>query len=155
MNDAPTILLVLALTGLPASAMDATPLSEDPVLELRVQRMATDLRCLVCQNESIAGSHADLAVDLRRQIREQARAGRSDEEIVEFLVDRYGDFILYRPPFKPSTWVLWVGPFALLAFAAALLLRAVVRRRRGAPAPLSEAEVHEALEGLGVKEQRP
>lgn len=155
MNDAPTILLVLALTGLPAAAMDATPLSEDPVLELRVQRMATDLRCLVCQNESIAGSHADLAVDLRRQIREQARAGRSDEEIVEFLVDRYGDFILYRPPFKPSTWVLWVGPFALLAFAAALLLRAVVRRRRGASAPLSEAEVHEALEGLGVKEQRP
>lgn len=154
MNDAPTILLVLALTGLPAAAMDATPLSEDPVLELRVQRMATDLRCLVCQNESIAGSHADLAVDLRRQIREQARAGRSDEEIVEFLVDRYGDFILYRPPFKPSTWVLWVGPFVLLAFAAALLLRAVVRRRRGASAPLSEAEVHEALEGLGVKEQR-
>lgn len=155
MNDGPTILLALALTGLSASAMEATPLSDDPALEVRVQRMAADLRCLVCQNESIAGSHADLAIDLRRQIREHAKAGKSDDEIVEFLVDRYGDFILYRPPFKPSTWALWVGPFAMLVLAAGILARAITRRRRGAPALLSETEVHDALEWLSPKEKRP
>lgn len=155
MNDGPTILLALALTGLSASSMEATPLSDDPALEVRVQRMAADLRCLVCQNESIAGSHADLAIDLRRQIREHAKAGKSDDEIVEFLVDRYGDFILYRPPFKPSTWALWVGPFAMLVLAAGILARAITRRRRGAPALLSETEVHDALEWLSPKEKRP
>ena len=155
MNDGPTILLALALIGLPAAAMEATPLSDDPALEARVQRMATDLRCLVCQNESIAGSHADLAVDLRRQIREQAQAGKSDDEIVGFLVDRYGDFILYRPPFKPSTWALWIGPFAMLVLATGVLFRAMARRRRGAPAPMNETEVHDALEWLSPKEKQP
>lgn len=155
MNEGPAILLALALTGLPAAAMEATPLSDNPALEARVQRMAADLRCLVCQNESIAGSHADLAVDLRRQIREQAQAGKSDDEIVGFLVDRYGDFILYRPPFKPSTWALWIGPFAMLALATGILFRAMTRRRRGAPTPMDETEVHDALEWLSPKEKQP
>ncbi len=117
----------------------------DPELEARVLKIAADLRCLVCQNETIAASHADLAVDLRNQVREQLRAGRSDAEIRAYMVARYGDFVLYTPPVKPTTWLLWVGPFVLLLAMATWMWRTVSRRRGdGAAAPLSEAEQQRA-----------
>jgi cytochrome c-type biogenesis protein CcmH len=112
---------------------------EDPVLEKRVMALAAELRCLVCQNQTLADSHADLALDLRRSIREQMERGASDREIVAFMTARYGDFILYRPPLKASTLLLWFGPFLLLAIGAAVLVRRI-RRRPGASAVLSEAE---------------
>jgi cytochrome c-type biogenesis protein CcmH len=112
---------------------------EDPVLEKRVMALASELRCLVCQNQTLADSHADLALDLRQSIREQMQRGASDKEIVGFMTARYGDFILYRPPLKAATLLLWLGPFLLLALGAALLVRRI-RRRPGAPPELSEAE---------------
>jgi len=100
--------------------------------EQRIRQLSEKLRCLVCQNQSLADSNADLAGDLRKQLREQVEAGRSDAQILEYLVQRYGDFVLYEPPFKAITMLLWVGPFVLLV-AAALVLVAVLRRRRRAP----------------------
>src|SRR5262245_27932838 len=111
---------------------------EDPNLERRVTNLAHELRCLVCQNQTLADSHAPLAVDLRNQIREQLKAGKSEREITDFMVQRYGDFVLYRPPFKASTVALWTGPFLLLALGAWLFYR---RLRKATPQPpLSEAE---------------
>src|SRR6266511_1820005 len=89
--------------------------AEDPQIERRMKALTQQLRCLVCQNETLADSQADLAEDLRRQIREQMKAGKSDQEILAFLTDRYGDFVLYNPPVKPATYALWFGPFILLA----------------------------------------
>ncbi len=126
-------LLALVLgtaVGLTAvQAREARPLAQDAALEARVMAIAQDLRCLVCQNETLAASHAGLAIDLRNQIRERLAAGQSSTQVIDFLVDRYGDFILYRPPFQPNTWVLWVGPFVLLALALAVMAR-VIRQRR-------------------------
>ena len=111
----------------------------DPALEQRVTGLSHELRCLVCQNQSLAESNAPLAVDLRNQIREQLQAGASDQDIIDFMVARYGDFVLYRPPFKAATLLLWVGPFLLLALGVGVLLRRL--RRRRAPEPtLSDAE---------------
>ena len=101
--------------------------------------LASELRCLVCQNQTLADSHADLALDLRESIREQMKRGASDKEIVGFMTARYGDFILYRPPLKAATLLLWFGPFLLLAIGAAMLVRRI-RRRPGAAPELSEAE---------------
>ncbi len=100
--------------------------------ETRIRQLEEKLRCLVCQNQSLADSNAELAGDLRKQLREQVAAGRSDDQIIEFLVQRYGDFVLYEPPFKATTALLWIGPFVLLAVAAGFLV-AAVRRRRNAP----------------------
>ena len=125
-------LLVLALLAGSAAA-------QDPALDKRVAGLAHELRCLVCQNQTLADSNAPLAVDLRNQIREQLQSGASEREVIDFMVARYGDFVLYRPPLKPSTLALWIGPFVLLALGALLLVRRLVRRR--APEPqLSEAE---------------
>lgn len=127
-----SLMLVLALVfclGV-ASAKEAAPASDDPVLEARVLAIAEELRCLVCQNETIAASHADLAVDLRKQIRIKLKAGQSKQEIVDFMVARYGDFVLYNPPLKASTLLLWLGPFALLALAAGILAVNIGRRRK-------------------------
>ena len=115
-------------------AGEAPPLAEDPQLEARVMRLAEELRCLVCQNQTIADSNAGLAIDLRNQVREQLRAGRSNEEILAYMVERYGDFVLYRPPVKATTAALWYGPIALLAFGAAVAVSVVRRRGLGAPA---------------------
>lgn len=115
-------------------AKEATPASDDPSLEARVLVIAEELRCLVCQNETIAASQADLAVDLRRQIRNKLKAGQSKSEIVDFMVARYGDFILYNPPLKSTTWLLWIGPFALLVLAATVMALHIKRRRQGADA---------------------
>nr|WP_295644594.1 cytochrome c-type biogenesis protein [uncultured Methylibium sp.] len=143
------VLLVLALAG-SAFAKDAAPLADDPVLQARVIRIAEELRCLVCQNETIAASNADLAVDLRNQIRVQIGQGRSDAEIRDFMVQRYGDFVLYRPPLKSSTLALWVGPFVLLLVAGTVLLRQIRRRRALIAArPLTPAEAERARRLLG------
>jgi cytochrome c-type biogenesis protein CcmH len=107
-------------------------------LEKRVSSVADELRCLVCQNQTLADSNAPLAVDLRNQIREQMTKGASDQQVRDFMVERYGDFVLYRPPFKASTAALWIGPFALLALGAWLLRR--VTRRRGSGPALTDAE---------------
>lgn len=122
-------------------AGEAQPMAEDPVLEQRMILLSEDLRCLVCQNESLAGSRADLAQDLRQEIREQMRAGKSDKEVVDYLTQRYGDFVLYKPPVKPLTWLLWFGPFALLIGAVGGLY-AYIKRRGNRPVeePLSEEE---------------
>jgi cytochrome c-type biogenesis protein CcmH len=112
---------------------------ENPALDRRVADLADELRCLVCQNQTLADSNAPLAVDLRREIREQLQAGKSEREVKDFMVARYGDFVLYRPPFKASTAALWLGPFALLVLGAWLYFR-IVRRRRSAPPALTPDE---------------
>jgi len=121
------------------AAGEAAPASADPALEQRVMELAGQLRCLVCQNETLADSQADLAVDLRRQIREQLKAGATERQVIDFLVARYGDFVLYRPPLKASTVLLWFGPFALLALGLFLLVRRI-RGQSDATPQLSEAE---------------
>ena len=123
-------LLMSALTS--AQAGEATPAVEDPALEARVVEVASELRCLVCQNQTIADSHADLAVDLRNQVREMLRRGDSREQIVAYMTARYGDFVLYRPPLKESTALLWFGP-GLLMVAGIVVLVVVLRRRAKLP----------------------
>ena len=111
--------------------------------------IAEELRCLVCQNETIAASHADLAVDLRKQIRLKLTQGQSNQQILDFMVERYGDFVLYRPPLKTTTVLLWVGPFALLALAFAVLAVNIRRRRSAAqPAALTADEISRAKQML-------
>ena len=130
---------VAALCALPLQAKEAAPLAEDEAVEQRLIGIADELRCLVCQNESLAGSRADLAQDLRREIRTMIRQGKTDAEILDFLVSRYGDFVRYRPPLKPTTWLLWGGPFALLVIGVGGLL-VFLRRREPASAALSAEE---------------
>jgi cytochrome c-type biogenesis protein CcmH len=126
-------LLVLWLLATAVPAKEAAPAAADPALEARVQRVATELRCLVCQNQTIADSNAGLADDLRREIREQLARGGSDEQVVQYMTDRYGDFIRYRPPLKSNTAVLWIGPAVLLG--GGLLVLVLVLRRRVKLAP--------------------
>jgi cytochrome c-type biogenesis protein CcmH len=111
-----------------AHADEATPLASDPALEQRLVSISEEMRCLVCQNESLSGSRSELAQDLRREIRNLIKQGKTDAEIRTFMVDRYGDFILYRPPVKPTTWLLWIGPFILM-FAGIVALLMYLRRR--------------------------
>jgi len=120
-------------------AFPVTGFSQEEDLEKRVTALAVELRCLVCQNQTLADSNAPLAVDLRNQIREQLKAGNSEQDVVDFMVARYGDFVLYRPPLKASTVGLWAGPFAILLLGAWLLLRRI-RRRPPAEPELTEAE---------------
>ena len=139
------VLTVLALAGVVhfAHATEAAQLAADPVLEARVMKVAEELRCLVCQNETIAASHADLAVDLRKQIRTKLTQGQSEQQILDFMVERYGDFVLYRPALKASTVLLWIGPFALLLIAAYALTRAIRGRQRRAD-PLTPVDAERA-----------
>jgi cytochrome c-type biogenesis protein CcmH len=125
-------LLLCAVLGL-AEAKDAPPVAADPALEARMQKIAVELRCLVCQNQTIADSPAGLSDDLRREIREQLQRGASDEQVVQYMTDRYGDFIRYRPPVKGSTVALWVGPLVLLVLGVAVLVIVLRRRARLAP----------------------
>lgn len=111
-------------------AKEAAPLADDPVIEKRLVLIAEELRCLVCQNESLAGSRAELAEDLRREVRTLMKEGKTDQEVKDFLVSRYGDFVLYRPPVKPTTWLLWVGPFLLLASSVTAMMLYLKRRHR-------------------------
>ena len=128
-----TLLLALQC-ALPAFANEAQPLAGDPVVEKRLIGISAELRCLVCQNESLAGSRADLALDLRREIRTLIKDGKTDAEITDFMVSRYGDFVLYRPPVNRVTWLLWFGPFVLLIGAVVVLLR-MVRQSQNSKQP--------------------
>jgi len=146
------------LSAVAASAQLRQPESNeplDPAVEQRLHQLSQELRCLVCQNETLADSRADLAEDLRREIREQIRAGKSDQEIIGFLTQRYGEFILYRPPVKPKTYLLWFGPFVLLVVGLVILFRYVKRRKDLIPEqPLSNAERRRAEELLGTASRK-
>lgn len=128
-------LLILLLCLLPtlSYAGEAKDLAADPVLEKRMIGLAENLRCLVCQNESLASSHAELAEDLRREVREQMAQGKNDQEIIDYLVARYGDFVLYKPPMKGYTVLLWFGPFALLLIGVGMLVYQLRKRRQTVP----------------------
>jgi cytochrome c-type biogenesis protein CcmH len=137
------------------AAQEAKPLAEDPELEKRVMSLSQELRCLVCQNETLADSRADLAMDLRREIREQMKAGKSDKEIIAFLTARYGDFVLYRPPVKPTTYLLWFGPFLLMIIGLVVLYRYLKQRRELISVqPLSPDEHRRAEELLKVAPEK-
>ena len=130
--------LVLVFATFAAQAIDPIRFRDDAE-EARFQALAKELRCLVCQNESLADSSAGLAQDLRRDLIGQIRSGASDDEIKRYLTDRYGDFILYRPPMKPATWLLWFGPLAMLVVAAFVLSYIVRRSKPGAsPDPAAD-----------------
>ena len=116
-----------------AFAKDAAPLADDPITEQRLISISEEMRCLVCQNESLAGSRSDLANDLRREILILIKEGKSDDQIRSFMVERYGDFVLYRPPVKPLTWLLWIGPFVILGLGVAGLLMYLRRRDSSVP----------------------
>ncbi|HEY2629786.1 MAG TPA: cytochrome c-type biogenesis protein [Usitatibacter sp.] len=120
----------------------------DAAVEARLKALAEELRCLVCQNQTIADSNASLALDLRNEIREQVAKGRSDDEIRAYMVERYGDFVLYRPPLKATTVLLWVGPFALLALGAGIVVMTVRRRRKEQPAESGDRKTRSEVEAL-------
>jgi cytochrome c-type biogenesis protein CcmH len=141
-------LLLLCSLVLAASAQEAKPLSDDPELEKRLMKLSKELRCLVCQNETLADSQADLAQDLRAQIREQMQAGKTDKEIVAYLTDRYGQFVLYRPPVTPTTYLLWFGPFVFLLAGLAILFRYVKHRRELIPEPQLSDEQRRRVEDI-------
>jgi len=148
------VFLVLWLP-LMALGQGAQPMADDPVVNKRAVQLAEELRCLVCQNQTIADSNAELAVDLRRQIRAQIADRRSDDDIRRFMVDRYGDFVLYRPPVNPVTLLLWFGPLALLAGGVILLWRTLrARSKRIEQTPLTDEQRRQAASLLaGRKEQ--
>jgi len=153
--------LILALcvlsTAAHASRTNEAAVAADPVAEKRLQELSKELRCLVCQNETIADSNAELAVDLRREIRGMIHEGRSDSEILDFMVSRYGDFVLYRPPLKGITVLLWAGPLFLLLIAI-LAMRSYLKRRSQQTAalakPLSVEEVRRAEALLKETEEK-
>lgn len=153
----PALLAALLLAGFMVSAQERAvraPVT-DAVLEARVLAVAEELRCLVCQNESVAASQAELALDLRDQIRRQLAEGRSEADIRRFMVERYGDFVLYRPPLKAGTVLLWVGPFVLLVLGLWALWRQLRQQSRQEPAPLSPAEWERARRLLGSSGEQP
>ncbi|HEY0941994.1 MAG TPA: cytochrome c-type biogenesis protein [Steroidobacter sp.] len=123
---------IVALFGMQAFAIDTAPAFEDPALQARYERLARELRCLVCRSETIADSNAQLAVDLRRQLRELMAAGKSDQEILKYMTDRYGDYVLYKPPVAPRTWLLWAAP-ALLVLGGGIAAAVVISRKSKLP----------------------
>lgn len=151
-------LLALVLFSLPLQAREAPAERYDPVLEKRLLALSEQLRCLVCQNQNIADSNAELAQDLRLEVRKMLEAGKSDKEIIDFLVERYGDFVLYRPPVKSTTWLLWAGPGVLLLLGLLGLAYHLRQRNRQLAAldqPLSSEEARRAealLQGEQAKE---
>lgn len=151
-----SLLFAFTLLFVPAAlAADAQPTAQDLALEKRVMKVAEILRCLVCQNQTIADSNADLAVDLKNQIREKLQAGMNEQQIVDFMVARYGDFVLYNPPVKTTTWVLWFGPFLLLFIGLAVLFVKLRNRARNrAEENLTDAEHERAAALLASDEKR-
>jgi cytochrome c-type biogenesis protein CcmH len=142
------LLLVLILVPCVAVAEEARPLADNPQVESRLKALAIELRCLVCQNQTLADSNAPLAEDLRREVREMIAKNMSDQEIIDFLVARYGDFVRYRPPLKATTSLLWLGPFLLLVVGATTLVLALRRRQKKlSDVSLSEEE-HKRVEQL-------
>jgi cytochrome c-type biogenesis protein CcmH len=134
------LFMLLALYANIALAGEAQPMAQNPQVEARLVVIAEELRCLVCQNESLASSHAELAEDLRREVRKLIQQGMTDPQIKTYLVERYGDFVLYRPPVKPLTWPLWFGPFALLLVAVWGLLRYLRQRKALVQQRMSETD---------------
>jgi cytochrome c-type biogenesis protein CcmH len=134
------LLLAVLLAAGPALALEPDEILSDPALEARAVTLSKELRCLVCQNESIHDSSAPLARDLRVIVRERLQAGDGDRAILDYVVARYGDFVLLRPPVRPETWVLWFGPPAVLLLAGAVILAGRRRQRASGPAPLTAAE---------------
>ncbi len=147
--------LLLAATASWAVAKEAAPATADPALEQRVMTLAAELRCLVCQNQTLADSNAPLAEDLRNQVREKMRRGASDSEIVDYMVARYGDFVLYRPPLKLTTALLWFGPLLLLAAGFVVLLRRVLRRRPAQDLEMTASEHRRVQTLLAGNEAEP
>lgn len=142
------LLLLLSLYPL-AHANEAVPTAEDPVLEKRVMEISHNLRCLVCQNQTIADSNAELAVDLRNQVREKLRQGESEEEILSYMVSRYGDFVLFKPLVKSTTWLLWFGPLLLVLLGIVVLIFMLRQRRKLLQHPPAiSAEEHAHAESL-------
>lgn len=138
-----------------ALASEAPLTAQEPELEARLNHLAKDLRCLVCQNETLADSRADLALDLRREIRDKMRQGMTDQQITVYLTQRYGDFVLYRPPVKSTTWLLWFGPFLLLMAAIAGLTYFLKQRRRVLEESPLSAEESARLKSLLHSENDP
>lgn len=144
-------LLLIALCAFSLSisyAKDAAPLADDPLTEQRLISISEEMRCLVCQNESLAGSRSDLANDLRREIRILIKEGESDDQIRTFMVERYGDFVLYRPPIKPITWLLWIGPFVILLIGIVGLLGYLRRRNSSVPSTILTDEDNQKIDAL-------
>ena len=141
------------LCGLLFSLLCGGAWSSDTALEKRVQALSAQLRCLVCQNQTLADSSAELAGDLKNTVREKLASGMSEQEVIAFMVARYGDFVLYKPPVRTSTWLLWFGPFALLVLAMAMLLRRLARARDEAP-HLTDADRQRAAQLLDAREPR-
>ena len=143
------LLIVLCAFSLGiAYAKDAAPLADDPLTEQRLISISEEMRCLVCQNESLAGSRSDLANDLRREIRILIKEGKSDDQIRTFMVERYGDFVLYRPPVKPITWLLWIGPFVILLIGIVGLLGYLRRRNSSVPSTILTDEDNQKIDAL-------
>jgi len=149
-----TIVLILGSGPLQATATLESFKFADDAAEQHFKNLISELRCLVCQNQSLADSDAELAHDLRAEVYEMVQDGKSDAEIIEFLVARYGDFVLYKPPMKPSTYLLWFGPFALMILAGVLLLRAVRRQKRAANVEISADDRKRLDDLLGDRENR-
>ena len=150
------LLVIILLIPCLAAAEEARPLADNPQVEARLKHLAVELRCLVCQNQTLADSNAPLAEDLRREVREMIAKDMSDREIIDFLVQRYGDFVLYRPPWKASTTLLWLGPFLLLiAGATALVLVLRKRQKKLVDVTLSEAEHNRVAQLLSEGANRP
>jgi cytochrome c-type biogenesis protein CcmH len=142
-----TAILLAAAFSL-AQAGEAQSLAVDPVLEEKVQGLAEVLRCLVCQNQNLADSHADLAIDLKNQVREMLKQGKSEKEVIDYMVARYGDFVLYKPPLKGTTWLLWGGPFMLFGGGLGALYLNIRRRRKEVAMPLNDGERATAMHML-------
>jgi cytochrome c-type biogenesis protein CcmH len=150
------LLVIILLIPSLVAAEEARPLADNPQVEARLKTLAVELRCLVCQNQTLADSNAPLAEDLRREVREMITKGMSDREIIDFLVQRYGDFVLYRPPWKATTTLLWLGPFLLLIAGATALVLALRRRQKKlADVTLSEAEHNRVAQLLSEGANRP
>jgi cytochrome c-type biogenesis protein CcmH len=148
-------MIILLIPSL-AAAEEARPLADNPQVEARLKTLAVELRCLVCQNQTLADSNAPLAEDLRREVREMISKDMSDREIIDFLVQRYGDFVLYRPPWKATTTLLWLGPFLLLIAGATALVLALRRRQKKlVDVTLSEAEHNRVAQLLSEGANRP
>jgi len=147
------LMLLTAMVASPLiQAKEAQPMAADPVLEKRVMGLAHELRCLVCQNQSLGDSHSEFAIDMRSEIRDQMRLGKDDEQVTEFMVQRYGDFIRFRPPVKSTTFLLWFGPLILLVIGGAVLfINLKIRKRSVKTAPMSDEERKRAEALLGDK----
>ncbi len=150
------LLVIILLLPCLAVAEEARPLADNPQVEARLKHLAVELRCLVCQNQTLADSDAPLAEDLRREIREMIAKGMSDQDIIDFLVARYGDFVLYRPPLKATTALLWLGPFLLLIAGATTLVFVLRRRQKKlADVVLSEEEHTRVVQMLSEGAKNP